>query len=116
MAEIAPVSFVVLFVALAIGIVVYLIQLVRLLGLLRNRHLQVFESLGSPSLFFNNSPRNNMLVLGWLWRREFEGLGDAQTISQFKAVRFLLLACLSGFIALLVIFVTMGILINAKAT
>ena len=116
MPNVVPASIVILFAALVIGIVVYLIQMARLLGRLGERHPQVYESLGSPSLLFNNTPRNNLLVLGWLWRNEFEELGDPDTIGRCRAVRALLVACLSGFIALLVLFVALGILVNAKAT
>ena len=116
MPNVVPASIVILFAALVIGIVVYLIQMARLLGRLGKRHPQVYESLGSPSLLLNNTPRNNLLVLGWLWRSEFDSLGDADTISRCKAVRTLLVACLCGFIALIVLFGAMGILVNARAT
>ncbi len=116
MTEVVPDWLVALFFAQAIGAVAYLIQTARLRGLLQQRHPQVWKSLGSPTLFFSNSPRNGMSVLDWLWRREYEGLGDAQTISLCKTVRLLLLACLCGFFALIALAVARGILINAKAT
>jgi hypothetical protein len=116
MANVVPGSVVVLFAALVIGIVVYLIQMARLLGRLGERHPQVYESLGRPSLFLNNTPRNNLLVLGWLWRGDFEGLGDTDTISRCRSVRTLLVACLCGFVCLLVLFLAMSVLVNAQAT
>jgi hypothetical protein len=96
---------IVVFAIQALGTVGYLVQVGRLMNRLESRHKQVHESLGSPSLILNNSPRNNILLLGWLWRREFESLGDAQTVALAKLVRTLLLCLFAGFGILLVLFV-----------
>ena len=113
MVGIVSVSFLILFATLAIGIVTYLIQIARLFGLLSDRHPQVYQALGSPSVVFNNTLRNNAAVLGWLWRREFEGLGDPDTISRCSGVRTLLIGCLGGFSVLVLLFPVMGVLIRA---
>jgi hypothetical protein len=39
----------------------------------------VFEALGNPSLILNNSISNNLKVLGWLWGKDYEELGDPDT-------------------------------------
>jgi hypothetical protein len=89
-----------------IGTVVYLIQVGRLLRRLESKHKAVHESLGSPLLILNNRPRNNMLVLCWLWRRDFESLDDAGTVALATGVRTMLLCLAVGFgIVLLLFFV-----------
>jgi hypothetical protein len=97
--------FIVVFAIQALGTLAYLVQAGRLMSRLESRHSQVHESLGSPSLILNNRPRNNMLVLRWLWRREFESLDDAGTVVLAKRVRALLLCLFAGFGVLLALFV-----------
>jgi hypothetical protein len=48
------------------------------LGLLKDKHPDVWTSLGSPTLFLNNSPKNNIAVLRFLRRREYLRVGDAE--------------------------------------
>ena len=104
MDNVIGILFIVAFAVQAIGTVVYLIQAARLLNRLESRHRPIHESLGSPSLILNNRPRNSMLVLGWLWRREFESTDDAGTVALAKHVRSLLLCLAVGFGAVVVLF------------
>jgi hypothetical protein len=97
--------FIVVFAIQALGTVAYLIQAGRLLSRLESRHKSVHESLGSPSLILNNRPKNNMLVLRWLWRQEFGSLDDAGTVALANRLRTLLLCLVAGFGVLLVLFV-----------
>ena len=90
-----------------IGTVVYLAQVGRLLRRLESKHQAVHESLGSPMVILNNRPRNNMLVLGWLWRREFESLDDAGTVELARSVRTMLLCLAAGFGIVLLLFVVL---------
>jgi hypothetical protein len=43
---------------------------------LRNRHKSTYEAIGSPSLWWNNSPRNNWLLLRFMFSSRASGLGD----------------------------------------
>jgi hypothetical protein len=43
---------------------------------LRIRHAAIYETIGSPSLFWNNSPRNNFLFLKFLYRLNWRVSGD----------------------------------------
>ena len=70
----------VLFSLVVVSVGVYLVLVVRLLTRLRDNHQALYESLGSPSLFANNSPRNNLRFLGWLYRRDYSDLSDAATV------------------------------------
>jgi hypothetical protein len=106
MDNVVGIVFIAAFAAQFVGTVIYLVQVGRLLRRLESKHQAVHESLGSPLLIFNNRPRNNMLVLGWLWRREFESLDDAGTIALARNVRTMLLCLAVGFgIVLLLFFV-----------
>jgi hypothetical protein len=46
------------------------------LSILRHSHSEVWRSLGSPTLFLNNSISNGLQVLRFLWRSEYRSLGD----------------------------------------
>jgi hypothetical protein len=50
----------------------------QLLRQLRARHPQVWESLGRPTLIMNNSVANGLAVQRFLWRKEFQTLGDPE--------------------------------------
>jgi hypothetical protein len=53
---------------------------------LRNRHAVIYETMGSPSLFWNSSPRNNWLFLKFIFSSQWRTLGDPAVA---KAVRFM---------------------------
>jgi hypothetical protein len=113
MTEIAALVLVVLFAAQVVGTVTYLFLVGRLFSRLENEHAIVHESLGSPSLFLNNSIQNNTRVLRWLWRREFEELGDPETVASASVVRTLLVALSVNFAALLLVFFGLGATFHA---
>ena len=115
MAHEAALFSVALFSVLVLGVAVYLVSLVRLISQLRQRHPTVYESLGSPSLFMNNSPRNNLLLLGWLYRRDYSDLGDVDTVRSADRVRLLLLATIGAMVALLVAYIVFGVSIYGSA-
>jgi hypothetical protein len=69
---------------------------------LRLRHPSVFESLGSPSLFWNNSPRNNFRFLRFLVGSEPSQLQDQTLVRVCAFMRVFLAAYLVLFIVLLV--------------
>jgi hypothetical protein len=70
---------------------------------LRMRHSALYESLGSPTLFRNNSPRIQMsflmFLLGFSWRR----LGDGGLIRACASMVALFTTYLILFVAVLVI-------------
>jgi hypothetical protein len=107
--------FVILFGLVAVGIVIYLVLIVRLLARLRVSHPAAYEALGSPSLFINNTPRNNLALLGWLYRRDYSALGDVVTVRSADTVRTLLLAIMGSFVALLVAYAVFGVSIHGAA-
>jgi hypothetical protein len=108
MTDIASLLLVVLFAVQAVGTVTYLLLIRRLFSRLEREHVVIYESLGSPSLFLNNSIQNNACVLRWLWRKEFEELSDSTTVASARVVRTLLVALSVNFAALLFVFFGLG--------
>jgi hypothetical protein len=74
-----------LFGAMMIMVVVWFVLITRLFNLLKTRHPVTYEKLGSPSLFYNNSIKNNHLFLKFLFKNEFKILSDpgVTSLSQF---------------------------------
>lgn len=78
--------FIALFCVLFALAVVWLATLVWLFRYLRLHHPPTYKAIGAPSLFWNNSPRNNWLFFKYLWSRHGRDSGDA---TLWNAVRFL---------------------------
>jgi hypothetical protein len=93
---------------LILGIVVYLVNAGRLLRRLESQHPAVHESIGSPSLFLNNTPRNNVLFFRWIWNRRFESLNDSKSIALSRLVRSLLLGLLAGLVVMIALFLALS--------
>jgi hypothetical protein len=45
---------------------------------LRERHPRVWESMGQPSVFWSNTLGTRFEVWRFLWKKEYEELGDSQ--------------------------------------
>jgi hypothetical protein len=113
MSTVAAVTFIVLLVVQALGTLVYLFLIARMFSYLESHHADVYEALGNPSLFLNNSIQNNRLVLGWLWREEYSDIADVECVHRARTVRKLLIALSVNFAVLLVVFVAFGASIRA---
>ncbi len=110
------IAFIAVFAVQFLVTVIYLVQIGRLLRRLESKHKSIHDSLGSPLLVFNNTLRNNMLVLGWLWRREFETIDDNETIALARIVRALLLALACGFVLVILLFILLSASFRGRAT
>jgi hypothetical protein len=53
---------------------------------LRNRHPETWARLGKPS-FWNNSMQNSFAVLRFLWKKEYEAVGDPEFTRVAHALR-----------------------------
>ena len=62
----------------------------RLIWLLRDSHNDVYESLGSPSLFLNNSIRNNWLGLKFLVTGSYRNIKDNRVTQLCRLMRLFL--------------------------
>jgi hypothetical protein len=83
-------------------VVIWFVLILWVFKRLRRRHPSVFESLGSPSLFWNNSPRNNFLFLRFLFGSEPRQLRDETLVRVCVFMRILIAAYLMLFFLLLV--------------
>ena len=97
-------AFITVAAAVILGTIVYLVNAGRLLRRLERQHPAVHESIGSPSLILNSTPRNNVLFFRWIWNRNFESLDDAKTIALSRLVRSLLIGLLAGLVVMVALF------------
>jgi hypothetical protein len=91
--------FAVLFVAVA----VWLMYVLRLFSLLRDNHPSTFEEMGSPSLFWNNSVRNNVLFLKFLFSSKWRALGDPEVETVVLGLRWVIFINLLLFVLCMVL-------------
>jgi hypothetical protein len=102
------IAFITVAAAQVLGTLVYLLNAGRLFRRLEQRHKVVHESIGSPLLIMNNTPRNNRLFFRWIWNRDFQELGDPESVALASLVRSLLVWLLSGFAVLIALFVALA--------
>jgi hypothetical protein len=76
---------------------------------LRVRHPAAFEAIGSPSLFWNNSMRNNWLFLKFLFQSQWRELGDPQLSAVARGMQIFLIVYTAYFAALVATFMAVGI-------
>ena len=86
------------FTVLFTAILVWFALAARLFRLLREDHSEVYESLGSPTLFLNNSIKNNWLSLRFLIAGNFRELGDERVTRLCGFMRIFLVAYFVWFI------------------
>jgi hypothetical protein len=99
-----PPAVIVLFESLFVMVLIWFGLILWVFGRLRSRHPLVFESLGSPSLFWNNSPRNNFRFLRFLFSAESKGLEDRSLARVCIFMRFYLVAYTVLFLTLMITF------------
>ena len=92
--------------AMMIMVVVWFTLITRLFNQLRDKHPVTYENLGSPSLFYNNSIRNNFLFLRFLCKNEFESLDDPPLVKMCRFARIYL----SSYMILF--FIMMGLILT----
>jgi hypothetical protein len=67
---------------------------------LRKRHPSTYEAMGSPTLFWNNSPRGNWLFLKFLYSSRWRELGDSTVSNIVRFMRVYFVIYLVLFLAL----------------
>ena len=65
---------------------------------LRKHHTATYEAMGFPSLFWNNSIRNNWRFLKFLFGSKWRALGDPTVAKACRLIRLFLIAYLSLFL------------------
>jgi hypothetical protein len=79
-----------LFGVMLIMVLIWFVLIARLFHRLRDRHPVTYENFGSPSLFHNNSIKNNHLFLRFLCKNEFESLNDQSLLRMCRFARIYL--------------------------
>jgi hypothetical protein len=72
------------------ALIAWFVLVARAFNLLRNTHPATYEKLGSPSLFYNNSIKNNFLFLKFLFQNEFETLNDPSLANLCRLMKIFL--------------------------
>ena len=109
MQNVIGIALITVFAVQFLGTIAYLISVGRLFRRLQQQHKEVHEALGSPLLIMNNTPRNNILFLRWMWNRDFQGLGDPDSLALANLVRSLLMWLFCGFAVLIALFVALSV-------
>ena len=89
-----------LFVVLFLMVIAWFVLVSWLFRRLRERHARIYEEMGSPTLFLNNSIRNNWLFMKFLWGGGWRALGDPQLTQACQVMQVF-------FVVYLVVFVSM---------
>jgi hypothetical protein len=82
----------------------------QLLRLLRERHPAVYDSLGRPTLFWNNSMKNSFAVLAFILGGRFRETHDSEVIRLGRFLRVFSYAYWAFFIAVIVL----GFVLSAR--
>jgi hypothetical protein len=76
---------------------------------LRHRHIATYEAIGSPSLFWNNSTRSQWLFFKFLFKGQWQSLGDGRLSAVARLMQILFVVYLVAFTAMFVAFVIVGV-------
>ena len=76
---------------------------------LRVRHVATYDAIGSPSLFWNNSLRNNWLFIKFLFQQQWQRLVDPELAAVARFMQILFVVYMAGFIGLVAVFLFVGI-------
>lgn len=88
-------------------VVVYFFLLAWMFRRLRVRHPAVYQRLGEPSLFWNNSLKNTWSFYRFLFSSEPRSLDDAAASTVVLLMRIWLVLYLALFVAIVVVFCLM---------
>jgi len=87
------------FVMLFATAAVWLLLIARLFSLLRDRHPAAYEAMGSPSLFWNNSVRNQWLFLKFVMTSRGRNFDDREIVRLVGFIRIILVVYPMLFVA-----------------
>jgi hypothetical protein len=69
---------------------------------LREKHALTYETIGSPTLFWNNSPRNQWLLVKFIFGTQWQELDDSAVARVCRFMRVFLIFYVAGFLAIVV--------------
>jgi hypothetical protein len=91
-------------------VIVSYAMMARLYRMLRERHSEIYDSLGQPTLFWNSSLKNHFAVMGFILRGRFKETRDPEVIQLCRSLR----AFAYGWWALLFAVVVAGFILSAR--
>jgi len=115
---IGGIGFFILFIGIIVGFVVnlfYLKNVRKLLGYLKEKHLETWKTLSEPTIFANNSPKNSLRVWRYIRKEEYKTLNDGELNTIGSRTRKLLRFSLSYFVVLIILFiVVLIVMMNSR--
>jgi hypothetical protein len=99
-----------IFLAFLVCFIVGYATMAQLQRMLRERHPAVYDSLGQPTLFWNNSPKNSFAMLGFILSGRFKETHDPEVIRLCRFIRAFSYSYWAFFIAVVV----MGFILSAR--
>jgi hypothetical protein len=92
----------IIFFVFVLCFIVSYLMMAQLHRVLRERHPAVYDSLGQPTLFWNNSPKNSFAVLRFIFGGRFRETDDVEVIRICRFIRAFNYAYLAFFVAVVV--------------
>lgn len=90
MIDLLPITIFILFIAYAILAVFYLVSVGKFLSFLKKTHPGVYADLGSPHLFYNNTPKTFWRLMRYLLKQEYLSSADSIVVSRAGMIRGML--------------------------
>jgi hypothetical protein len=97
--KIFPIAFVLYAIFTILGFVLHY----KFLVYLKNKHAKKWQELGAPTLFINNSMKNNFAVLKFLKNKEYIKLNDSQLSKMSVTLRYFHIFGLISFVILTIL-------------
>ncbi len=98
------------FLVALVCVIVSYAMMARLYRMLRERHPDIYDSLGQPTLFWNSSLKNHFAVMGFILRGRFKETQDAEIIQLCRSLRVFAY----GWWAFCVVVVVAGFILSAS--
>jgi hypothetical protein len=99
--KLLPYIFIIFNLSAIIGIVLHH----RFLALLKEYHFEKWKELGSPTLFMNNSIKNNLAVVRFLKNKEYLNINDPHLTKMSQIIWYYSITYLSFFVLITTLFV-----------
>jgi hypothetical protein len=91
-----------IFLAMLCCVIVGYATMAQLQRMLRERHPAVYDSLGQPTLFWNNSMKNSFAMLGFILSGRFKETRDPEVIRLCRFIRAFSYSYWAFFVAIVV--------------
>ena len=75
---------------------------------LKHKHRSIWEELGSPSLIYNNSFKNNIAVMKYLWKKIYKKTNDITLHRLGGAIQYFFIFYVTLFFGIIIIGIFFG--------